>query len=570
MGDDDAVALLVDAGQQAGQPPSTLARLNAFALRMLAGEADGERRLGLLVALAGALVFAGRLTESIDALSEALVLLPPHATARRAQVARLLSVAESFLGRAGSAQHVLERAIVDRERERVPLMVELAVTRWRSGDLEDAMARGVDALVAARRQRDVAAAAAAVALMESIGCRTAQARTHADDAGAILDGLSYRELSDHLVALFHLSAAEAGLGQHQAAIRHGERGLAIARATGQALLVVPFTLVVGSSQLRVGQFEPAARSAEEMLSASSLLANDQYLSWSWALRSSIALVLGDLTGAMSSAEQAVAYTQKVPQGLFGHLSHGARAAACLAARESERAITLMLDRAGGPELPRLEPSARVRWYVQLVDAELALGRLAEAGEWTRRATDAAACSGLPAQRAEACHALARLLLAEGNANAAAASARSAEVMFARGGLSAYAADTRTLVGCARVATGDRAGAVEELESAYRELDALGAVRARDRAARELRGLAHRVPRRGRPGNGESDGVAALSGRAREVAELIAQGMTNKQIAAALFLSQRTIEDHVSQLFRKLGVSSRTEVAREIARVGPAA
>jgi DNA-binding NarL/FixJ family response regulator len=54
-------------------------------------------------------------------------------------------------------------------------------------------------------------------------------------------------------------------------------------------------------------------------------------------------------------------------------------------------------------------------------------------------------------------------------------------------------------------------------------------------------------------------------REREVAELIAGGRTNRQIASALFVSERTVETHVSNIFGKLGIASRAEIAREIAR-----
>jgi DNA-binding NarL/FixJ family response regulator len=52
----------------------------------------------------------------------------------------------------------------------------------------------------------------------------------------------------------------------------------------------------------------------------------------------------------------------------------------------------------------------------------------------------------------------------------------------------------------------------------------------------------------------------LSRREEEVAALVAQGMSNRQIAQELFLSERTIEHHVSKILRKLELASRTEIA----------
>jgi len=59
-------------------------------------------------------------------------------------------------------------------------------------------------------------------------------------------------------------------------------------------------------------------------------------------------------------------------------------------------------------------------------------------------------------------------------------------------------------------------------------------------------------------------LAVLSAREREVAHLVAEGRTNAQIAARLHLSERTVEKHVSQVLRKLGVASRTGVVRLLA------
>lgn len=56
----------------------------------------------------------------------------------------------------------------------------------------------------------------------------------------------------------------------------------------------------------------------------------------------------------------------------------------------------------------------------------------------------------------------------------------------------------------------------------------------------------------------------LSPREGRVAELVAQGLTNRQIAALLFLSERTVESHVSSILRKLGCARRATVASWVA------
>ena len=110
-------------------------------------------------------------------------------------------------------------------------------------------------------------------------------------------------------------------------------------------------------------------------------------------------------------------------------------------------------------------------------------------------------------------------------------------------------------------------AIRELEAARAALDALGASRYRDEAASELRGLGKRAARAKRGQAEIGEGIASLSEREGEVARLVAEGETNKEIAAELFLSEKTIEKHIARIFGKLDVSKRTQIAAAIGREG---
>jgi DNA-binding NarL/FixJ family response regulator len=79
-----------------------------------------------------------------------------------------------------------------------------------------------------------------------------------------------------------------------------------------------------------------------------------------------------------------------------------------------------------------------------------------------------------------------------------------------------------------------------------------------RAAQRLRALGVVVT--GRRGRGDAAAAGELTAREAEIAALVAQGRTNKEVGAALFLSDKTVEKHLSRAFAKLGVSSRTELA----------
>ena len=62
---------------------------------------------------------------------------------------------------------------------------------------------------------------------------------------------------------------------------------------------------------------------------------------------------------------------------------------------------------------------------------------------------------------------------------------------------------------------------------------------------------------------DGDGVASLTGRELQVARLVVDRRTNQQIADELFLSLKTVETHLRNMFRKLDVSSRVDLARRV-------
>ena len=73
--------------------------------------------------------------------------------------------------------------------------------------------------------------------------------------------------------------------------------------------------------------------------------------------------------------------------------------------------------------------------------------------------------------------------------------------------------------------------------------------------------------RGESGPGVSAGAPALTPREQSVLEQLARGLGNKQIAAALGISERTVKFHMSALFAKLGVGNRTEAVARAAQAG---
>jgi DNA-binding CsgD family transcriptional regulator len=108
--------------------------------------------------------------------------------------------------------------------------------------------------------------------------------------------------------------------------------------------------------------------------------------------------------------------------------------------------------------------------------------------------------------------------------------------------------------------GDTASSVERLDQALEGYQRIGAQRDAARIRARLRELG--VKRRHwtqaeRPVSGWD----SLTGTERSVAELVAQGRTNPQVADQMFISPHTVKFHLRQVFRKLGIGSRVELAR---------
>jgi DNA-binding CsgD family transcriptional regulator/Tfp pilus assembly protein PilF len=115
---------------------------------------------------------------------------------------------------------------------------------------------------------------------------------------------------------------------------------------------------------------------------------------------------------------------------------------------------------------------------------------------------------------------------------------------------------------AEAKAGDASGATAEARAALAIFTRLGARRDVDRASALLRSLGVTVR------SGAGDG-GTLSRREREVVPLLAEGLSNAEIARRLFVTPKTVEHHVTSILGKLGMRSRAEVAAWAARGSPA-
>jgi DNA-binding CsgD family transcriptional regulator len=248
-----------------------------------------------------------------------------------------------------------------------------------------------------------------------------------------------------------------------------------------------------------------------------------------------------------------------PDALFAWLAHACYGEALIEAGEPERGRQEILS-LGRPRIESLPPTAGPFWHQALITVDLSAGRIDDAEALTQ-GMEATAVG--PSREGNAYYARARLNLAGGDFAAAATSAHRAIQCFETVEMRVWAARSRLLAGRSLRLDGAHVAAIRELEIAYATLQDAGAERLRDEAAKELRILGRRVRRQ--PSSDAPTESPILTQRERDIADRVAHGYTNREIAAELFLSPKTVEKHLARVFTKLGVSSRGGVATALNR-----
>jgi DNA-binding NarL/FixJ family response regulator len=572
-GDRDAVAVLQQAGDAVAQrTPAGAARWYGAALRLLPDGAAAEQKLELLSARAAALVATGEFAPAHAALVESLRIAPREPPARAVALTSACAGVEQLLGRHDAA-HARLVAALDAlpdpgSAEAAALMIDLGTSAFYR--LEGAEARdwAERALAVARPLGHApleAAAAALAALAHAYAGAPAAAEPYRERAAAIVDAMDDAQLSARLDAIADLAAAEGYTDRFAEALAHAERGIDVARATGQGQLFPVLIPAINAALFGLGRLSESVELLDGAIEGARLMGNAQALAWSLLSSAAARMMCGDLDAALHNATEAVELSRGLRVGLVSSYAEMILGLVLIERDDPVSGIELLVGTGGGAALPG-SPGGWRGWDLErLTQGLLAVGRLDEAGQAAADARAFAAATGLRFGAAAAERATARVALARADPAAAAAHARASVAAAEEIGAVAEAALSRLLAGRALAAAGDAAGAVAELERAAAGLEACGALRSRDEAERELGKLGRRRHRRTRRGSGDGAALGTLTERELQVARLIVDRRTNGQIAAELFLSPKTIETHIRNLFHKLGVSSRVEVARAVER-----
>jgi DNA-binding CsgD family transcriptional regulator/tetratricopeptide (TPR) repeat protein len=570
-----ALVACVEAAQlAAGYAPAEALRHLERALEIWPQVPDAAQRTGIDIVealrRAGQSAYAaGALDRSLAMFDDALAELGPEADPERRALlmeARAATVLDS--GREAEARLDLERAAAllpddPPSDARALVLTALASQRGVVGDFEGALAAAEQAVAAATRVGAPGREATARIML-------GMALVYVEGARGLPElELGVRlaeEADDHAIALrghVNLSDALQSLGRSRDSADVAERGMELAARVGltRSVYGVIVAINLAEAQFHIGRWDDGYRVLTRAMDN--------------GLASPFASVILDhraridaLAGRYEDARTDLETAHRLLPAREGVQYSVARAfAAAEMARARGDAAGAREDLRGALEHEAAAPSARYAW--QLVWLGLRVEAEASEPAPDRVAALEALSRELPATtppalayRALAAAESTRVAGREANWTEAIEATRTAEDPY----LIAYALLRRAEVACEAA---DRESGSSAAQEAARLAAALGAAP----LLGDVRALARRARLRIEADAPEAETTKAgidafgLTQREREVLELLADGRSNPQIAAELFISRKTASVHVSNILGKLGVASRGEAAAVAHRLG---
>jgi DNA-binding CsgD family transcriptional regulator len=383
----------------------------------------------------------------------------------------------------------------------------------------------------------MAFAGAAPAQVRALAEQATAANPLVDDAG---HGMLMGIVVQALVCVDELDLAE----------QIADAALQLARRRGSILSYSAASFHRAIPRYHRGAFDDALADLDQALIARSE-GWDAAASWIGALQAHVQIERGDL----AAAREALALGDGVAPASLDHVIVGSvRARLALAGRAP--AAALADAELAGHQLAEefgIDHPGFLPWRAVAAAAALALGEqdraelLAHDGLARARETGVPRAIGLALRTAAS--------TADGEPSLA---QRQEAVAVLAGSPSALERAHATVeLGAALRRAGQRTAAQEQLRIGLQLADGFGAVPLADTARDELRATG------ARPRRAAWTGADALTPTERRVAQLAAQGLTNSQIAQALFVTPKTIQTHLAHTYRKLDIDSRHRLAEAV-------
>jgi DNA-binding CsgD family transcriptional regulator len=369
-----------------------------------------------------------------------------------------------------------------------------------------------------------------------------------------------------------------------------ERALALQDAAARLRVMDQPLISLAECWGWIDQPERSRDTLLELIDRAQELGDENARPWVLFLLAEAERLLGNLEAALAAASDGMEAAEQSGQPLFGAMNLALKALVLAQlglvepAREAAlRALDDTVDRftpilaatalahvaqslgVPGETVSRLEPGlvhmrsegivepGAMRFVVDRIEALVELGRASEAIEQLDWYEGNARRLGRASAIANSARCRGMLVAQAGDVESAIAAYEEALAWHAQVELPLDRGRTLLALGVAQRRGKRRREARETLEEALGLFERIGAALWAERARAELKRISGRAPTPG-----------ALTPAEERVASLVAEGKTNREVAAALFLSDRTVEGHLSHIFGKLGIRHRAEVGPALA------
>jgi DNA-binding CsgD family transcriptional regulator len=551
--DESVVRALEEAAQRATERAGYLAAAKALA-RAAALSADAEARGRRLVEAARCARIAGADDDAVALANKARPLVGDPLL--RGEIAYAIGIAEFRRGRPLEALQILLEAVREVSALDPHKAIELLI--WAMG----AASFGGDSAANAEVSRLVAAVVPAEGDDESVfvaQALAAFARAWDDDTAAGAEHLEgafgWASTADDAQSVFAVSAAALVLGDQRRFASLINRAISLARARGEFGTLAPALTLRAAHLMLAQRFDEAALEAGEGVQFARELGAVNLALRPLSILAHVAAIRGDDEETRRLVDEVLELA--IPRGLQLYATSAIHTLALLDLGRGR--WTEALDRLGGLAGSRPNVPDTIQGRLALpdtVEAAVRAGRLDEARQALSTLEDWVADSGTSwaSSRLAGCHAL----LAEGEE---ATEYFEKALRLASDSRPFDLARIQLLYGEHLRRDRHRADSRAQLRAALEGFERLRAEPWTERARGELRASGETARRR------DPSTIDQLTPQELQIARFVAEGLSNKEVAAQLFLSPRTIHYHLRRVFVKLDITSRTQLARLVLSEG---
>jgi len=538
-GDEEVAAALEASARRAQLRAGHASAATAF-LRAAELSTDDTRRTRRIAAAAQAAWDAGQPGRARDAIARAL---PSADRETRAQLLHLSGVMEARTGsRRDACTRLLEGIELTSDPSlRLEMMSEAVIAAIFSGDLATVIGLGDRAAdVPAPTVRDRLMAGVLRSFAKVLGGEH-------DQAQSLLAGtLDQAEALDEPRALVWASKAASTAWGVGSGLPYASRAVEAARRQGLLSLLPVALEALGLELLSTGSFDRAYAAAEEGYQLSADIGHGG--GWHLTTMAMVEALWGRETEARHHAEEALAVGQRTAATFLSSIAEHVLGFIDLTLGRPEPAADRMLALTDTGR-PDFNPVVVLPMLPDAVEAAIRAGRPEEAGQRLEMLRGWVAVAPTKARRALV--ARCEALLEDRDPDEAFEEAtRYASAVSPLDG-----ARTELMYGEWLRRQRRRTDARVHLRAALEAFRRLGALPWEQRAEAELRATGETARKR------DLSAAAQLTPQERQIAGLVAEGLTNREIAAQLFLSPRTVDYHLRKVFTKLGIGSRADLIR---------